>query len=112
MLAGRKARVRTATPEGLRTEHSVVTLQPLYDNEPALQVILNTLPSIIIILMLIWLIIITTQAYYAQVYNVGSIWRQLRVCIFYDVIESCQMNKSYHGMDIQQVIQPYIISTF
>lgn len=39
VLAGRKARVRTPTPEGLRTEHSVVTLQPLYGDEPALQIV-------------------------------------------------------------------------
>lgn len=39
VLAARPARARMSPPRGLRTEHSLLELPPVYDNEAAIEVI-------------------------------------------------------------------------
>ncbi|XP_037871803.1 UDP-glucose:glycoprotein glucosyltransferase isoform X2 [Bombyx mori] len=39
VLGGRESRARTALPSGLHTEHSLIELPPVYDNEAAVEVV-------------------------------------------------------------------------
>ncbi|GBP59650.1 UDP-glucose:glycoprotein glucosyltransferase [Eumeta japonica] len=45
VLASRNPRVRTPLPVGLRTEHSMIDLRPIYDNEAAIEIVVVLDPA-------------------------------------------------------------------